>query len=1755
MVKGNSKSSASSATRKKHAKRAATQLQVEDPGPPPREKKAKGKERGKKKEPRQKVYIPPVKPAPPQPDPLDTTGLAHTLPPDLLVVLRSLGKKAEITKVRALEELQSSWVDKCKDGEMETIAHTLVEMLPVWFHHLPSTFLHSSRRIRALSATLHASLLRITPIHDQIMFFIRESASASQVENILGTWCMAAQDVDRMVSNVALKSWNTAVTFTRDTQPEYQRLCLEGELLKSLISFIQNAALDPLAVYTNLNPAPGPTPPPLPHKRSGTRTPVSVRKDVDQSSRAKTDDVEESEQDKKARIRCGAIGAIQWILDSNPESYKDMSSIIPSSALWSALCSAEICPFAGLESFGYAQSVVRKSAWFLLQSSLKLPRQYILSLLPTLSSAVLRSSWIEMDANVHSAMWQPLLTFLREYPDSWVIDSDKEIEDEDLDEESSDDANEGQVKSTPAMISRSSSAYREFLKFLESGCAGSPIQGYPTILIILSTIPINMLLTSSIPFSDLFTAMWMAVDSRALSSLQRSAASAAFLSSLIDCVLFIAKRLCNGENEKEASGRVFLSAEDPQTTAVLIIEEQTGRIWNSLCSNQLKVEEKKSSNMLSKFLASLHSGGEALFPPTWETVAKRVKETRDLNPLLNSTFLESLHDQFSIKAASKTLVTSLIRDIVQQSVEDIRSDLTNLNVEMIRGLPFLVNMINTVQEGLFMDPDMIEAVDGLLNEHAFLLLEHSSPLIRAYLEFRGDKEQCVKVWQALLSAVARQPQKGLVLMTPVLTAAQNGHLPPYLRPRDNELDSLISKWVDDAVEGSLGVGDLPLIEQVLRVGGHVLSKQGLCCVYHSLISTFHHKIQLVLWEGKASATLGPLLRLFEIVLEVAVGDCTSKDLDNAVVNIFVLAYLLPGCSPDDNTSVCHYAQKLWTVRLQRYSQEERGALIQSLKKRLRTLICMTETRLMPEDVVKVASQHATQLHLDFVADLLPSSEMYDDMLNALSQDVIHPSLAVIDPLIAFDEEDDAVSPEYDARGYSQYARAVSALILVLSENRQEAKQNVWALKHILSFIVYAKDLKDYPAGRSPLLSSEASNDLLDELLAKGAQITTYLLTSANETGWRENILNAVMKNTKLDGSNELSKLLVELITDAKNMDRSRATRILRMVLQHVLNDVDKVEADNWFALAKQLERNAPQTSMTIVSTVVERAPEPQRLDRYRNELAASLPGIEPSRINTDGLLTLRKLIATAPNPDSDVVFLPQHRAVNVVKACQQWVLSDEDIDEQVESAMLLVFLHLAPILHTVPGAHWEFIFDVIESNLEGSDIKDDMMLTVLARSLRLVLAIEDLASTNTSFSENWEPRKKKILRTVRDMVMVKLDETGISVPRSICRELILTVIQNLPSSLMDVDILPKMCHLLVDSSTQVQKMAYRLLSVAAKKRTEYLVIEAGVDVESTIKIDLPDELIAILRIDLGLGDPDSPWHEQSVFGCLLGWMLVFDSFQDASFKVRSSYIDQLRSLDLVSKEFMPSMLNLLQLNKGLVKAFKLDVWAVDEFYIEYYESGSAFSVPVLAAHLYYRALLTVPSLIHSWVLDCKDRQVSSALTSYTSAHFSPVIIKAELARVKSTEATSELADENFTVKVAASTNEVAAAYAVDEHQLEIRLKIPVDWPLHKIEVREVKRVGVDEHRWRAWILAVQQSIWSHNGRIVDGLGLFKKNVTLHFEGQTECAICYSIISPMDGSLPKKPCKTCRNRFHAGCLYKWFNTSHSSSCPLCRSDFI
>ena len=198
---------------------------------------------------------------------------------------------------------------------------------------------------------------------------------------------------------------------------------------------------------------------------------------------------------------------------------------------------------------------------------------------------------------------------------------------------------------------------------------------------------------------------------------------------------------------------------------------------------------------------------------------------------------------------------------------------------------------------------------------------------------------------------------------------------------------------------------------------------------------------------------------------------------------------------------------------------------------------------------------------------------------------------------------------------------------------------------------------------------------------------------------------------------------------------------------------------------------APQTSMTIIAVITATGAEPSTLDRYRNEIAASLLGIKPHRANTEGLLALRKLAASAPDPDGDLAFLTSPRAINVVKACQGWVFAADDdgdgdeegeMEERVESAMLPIFMHLAPILQNVSGSHWAFVFDVLEGVLERASSADSSRedeedeeigedLVALTRALRLVLVLEELAIRNKSLMAEWEGRRMGVLVAIRDL--------------------------------------------------------------------------------------------------------------------------------------------------------------------------------------------------------------------------------------------------------------------------------------------------------------------------------------------------------------------------------------------------------------------
>ena len=50
-----------------------------------------------------------------------------------------------------------------------------------------------------------------------------------------------------------------------------------------------------------------------------------------------------------------------------------------------------------------------------------------------------------------------------------------------------------------------------------------------------------------------------------------------------------------------------------------------------------------------------------------------------------------------------------------------------------------------------------------------------------------------------------------------------------------------------------------------------------------------------------------------------------------------------------------------------------------------------------------------------------------------------------------------------------------------------------------------------------------------------------------------------------------------------------------------------------------------------------------------------------------------------------------------------------------------------------------------------------------------------------------------------------------------------------------------------------------------------------------------------------------------------------------------------------------------------------------------------------------------------------------------------------------------------------------------------------------------------------------------------------------------CPICLSVIHTTSRQLPRVLCGTCRNAFHACCLYRWLSSRQGAGrCPICQT---
>ena len=204
----------------------------------------------------------------------------------------------------------------------------------------------------------------------------------------------------------------------------------------------------------------------------------------------------------------------------------------------------------------------------------------------------------------------------------------------------------------------------------------------------------------------------------------------------------------------------------------------------------------------------------------------------------------------------------------------------------------------------------------------------------------------------------------------------------------------------------------------------------------------------------------------------------------------------------------------------------------------------------------------------------------------------------------------------------------------------------------------------------------------------------------------------------------------------------------------------------------------------------------------------------------------------------------------------------------------------------------------------------------------------------------------------------------------------------------------------------------------------------------------------------------------------------------------------------------------------------------------------------LACSLYKDILIHFPVYARIWFtsLNKGDR---AYMDEYTATHVTNVICGRELDLVSMCKTPSGL-----TIRSRKVSREVVAIYEISDATFEIAIELPPNYPLTPVHVNTVSKVGVAATQWRYWILQMTMVLHRQNGTIVDALLVWKDKVDKKLEGVEECMICFSVVHGTNThSLPKLQCRTCRKKYHAECLYKWFDTSNQSTCPLCRSPMM
>ncbi|KAK4442443.1 hypothetical protein QBC34DRAFT_25201 [Podospora aff. communis PSN243] len=674
---------------------------------------------------------------------------------------------------------------------------------------------------------------------------------------------------------------------------------------------------------------------------------------------------------------------------------------------------------------------------------------------------------------------------------------------------------------------------------------------------------------------------------------------------------------------------------------------------------------------------------------------------------------------------------------------------------------------------------------------------------------------------------------------------------------------------------------------------------------------------------------------------------------------------------------------------------------------------------------------------------------------------------------------------------------------------------------------------------------DAANEIQD-LSALGQKTINDI--AAEATNWREGSLSG----------NSVAERLINFTLE-HSQDFSTASLYSAKVLSSLLQALVETHGvparlDEWLAklgIMKVSAKTIFAATAVLVGfgeTISSSETVKTLCNRVVSEMIGAMPGLERTLYS---IVLLNVCLSVYEAGDAPVDARKQTLAL---KQMTSWMDTPDEMSSSLAAEACKGISRVLPTVQGVYGPYWEQAigFCILLWTERAAREHPSTRLPYVYATLKLMAALMDASEGSDDLTEAVAEHAQDVSRGLIELLKAP---TEASQPTQIVDTLLCRMLERVPLS--HIGDLEALYGPVAADSREIQTAAFGLLHRALPAAQEQLSVDILLEKKDA---SLPDELLSLL-----LDAPTLETYPEEVLdqfpsavrSYLLAWHLIFDAYSKASYKVQNDYSESLKKQNF-AEPFLNFMFDVLGHSAG--HPLNLDKEGFTPDFIRSYdirlannETGER-NMNWLLIHLLFLTLKYIPGLFRMWFLDCRVKQTKVALEPWLEKYFSPLIISDVLDAVLEWADKQEEPEEDekeLQVKVSRAAREVTAGYEIDDEEASIVIRIPPAFPLATCEVASVKRVAVGEEKWKNWLLATQGVIRFQNGGIIDGLTTFRRNIVGSLKGQTECAICYSIVAS-DKMLPDKECGTCHHSYHRICLYKWFQNSGKNSCPLCRN---